>query len=37
MANIYTPLKSKKWKKSSADMQKIFHKKQEAKGLLTKA
>ena len=36
-ANIYTHLKSEMLKKSSVDMQEVFRKKQEAKGVLAKA
>lgn len=36
-ANIYTHLKSEMMKKSSVDMEEVFHRKQEAKGVLAKA
>lgn len=36
-ANIYTHLNSEMMKKSSVDMEEVFHRKQEAKGVLAKA
>lgn len=36
-ANIYTHLKSEMMKKSSVDMEEVFRRKQEAKGVLAKA
>ncbi len=36
-ANIYTHLKSEMMKKSSVDMEDVFRRKQEAKGVLAKA
>lgn len=36
-ANIYTHLKSEMMKKSSVDMEDVFRRKQEAKGVLVKA
>ena len=35
-ANIYTHLKSEMMKKSSVDMEDVFRRKQEAKGVLAK-
>ena len=36
-ANIYTHLNSEMMKKSSVDMEEVFRRKQEAKGVLAKA